>query len=107
MSLAQIFLLHFNLRFPTLRSFEKVMPLLSVCLAALYPLTLLEIFYSVNALHGDKFLSWEEFLERFKVLSGFLVKRLDNTYMFFHPSFREWLIRRDEGESIKFLCDLR
>jgi hypothetical protein len=27
--------------------------------------------------------------------------------MFFHPSFREWLIRRDEGESHKFLCDLR
>lgn len=41
------------------------------------------------------------------MLSGFLVKRLDNTYMFFHPSFREWLIRRDEGESTKFLCDLR
>lgn len=44
---------------------------------------------------------------RFQMLSGFLVKRLDNTYMFFHPSFREWLMRRDEGESTKFLCDLR
>jgi hypothetical protein len=43
----------------------------------------------------------------FQLLSGLLVKRLDNTYMFFHPSFREWLIRRDEGESNKFLCDLR
>ncbi|XP_067012508.1 protein TANC2 isoform X2 [Anabrus simplex] len=106
-SLAQIFLLHFNLRFPTLKSFEKVAPILSVCLAALYPLTLLEIYYSVNALHVDKFLPWDEFLQRFKMLSGFLVKRLDNTYMFFHPSFREWLIRRDEGESNKFLCDLR
>lgn len=41
------------------------------------------------------------------MLSGFLVKRLDDTYMFFHPSFREWLMRRDEGESTKFLCDLR
>lgn len=41
------------------------------------------------------------------MLSGFLVKRLDNTYMFFHPSFREWLMRRDDGESTKFLCDLR
>lgn len=41
------------------------------------------------------------------MLSGFLVKRLDNTYMFFHPSFREWLMRRDEGESTKFLCDYR
>lgn len=41
------------------------------------------------------------------MLSGFLVKRLDDTYMFFHPSFREWLIRRDDSESTKFLCDLR
>ncbi|GLH00293.1 Uncharacterized protein GBIM_06713 [Gryllus bimaculatus] len=106
-SLAQIFLLHFNLRFPTVRSFEKVAPILSVCLAALYPLTLLEIYYSVNAIYVDKFMSWDDFLARFKTLLGFLVKRLDNTYMFFHPSFREWLIRRDEGESNKFLCDLR
>ncbi|XP_048506587.1 protein TANC2 isoform X2 [Athalia rosae] len=106
-SLAQIFLLHFNLRFPTATSFDRVQPLLGVCLAALYPLTLLEIFYSVNALNIDHFVSWQDFLQRFKMLSGFLVKRLDNTYMFFHPSFREWLIRRDEGESTKFLCDLR
>ncbi|CAL7938566.1 unnamed protein product [Xylocopa violacea] len=106
-SLAQIFQLHFNLRFPTAASFDKVQPLLGVCLAALYPLTLPEIFYSVNSLNTDHFVSWEDFLQRFKMLSGFLVKRLDNTYMFFHPSFREWLMRRDEGESTKFLCDLR
>ncbi|XP_012276088.1 protein TANC1 isoform X2 [Orussus abietinus] len=106
-SLAQIFLLHFNLRFPTAASFDKVQPLLGVCLAALYPLTLPEIYYSVNSLYTDNFVSWEDFLQRFKMLSGFLVKRLDNTYMFFHPSFREWLMRRDEGESTKFLCDLR
>ncbi|XP_049811721.1 protein TANC2 isoform X1 [Schistocerca nitens] len=106
-SLAQIFLLHFNLRFPTLRSFEKVTPILSVCLAALYPLTLLEIYYSVNALYTEEFLPWDEFHQRFKLLSGFLVKRLDNTYMFFHPSFREWLVRRDECESSKFVVDLR
>ncbi|XP_075222893.1 zinc-RING finger and ankyrin repeat domain-containing protein rolling pebbles isoform X4 [Lycorma delicatula] len=106
-SLAQIYLLHFNLRFPTVKSFEKVSSILSVCLAALFPLTLLEIYYSVNALCTENFLSWEEFLQRFKNLSGLLVKRLDNTYMFFHPSFREWLIRRDENESNKFICDLR
>lgn len=106
-TLAQIYLLHFNLRFPTVRSFEKVTQILSVCLAALYPLTLLEIYYSVNALLLTKFTPWPEFLQCFKLLSGFLVKRLDNTYMFFHPSFREWLIRRDETESTKFLCDLR
>lgn len=106
-SLAQIFQLHFNLRFPTATSFDKVQPLLGVCLAALYPLTLPEIFYSVNSLNTVHFVSWEDFLQRFKMLSGFLVKRLDDTYMFFHPSFREWLMRRDEGESTKFLCDLR
>lgn len=106
-TLAQIYSLHFNLRFPTVRSFEKVTHILSVCLAALYPLTLVEIYYSVNSLLIDHFLPWNEFLQRFKLLSGFLVKRLDNTYMFFHPSFREWLIRREENESSKFLCDLR
>ncbi|XP_012528978.2 protein TANC2 isoform X3 [Monomorium pharaonis] len=106
-SLAQIFQLHFNLRFPTVASFDKVQSLLAVCLAALYPLTLSEIFYSINSLNIDHFITWDDFLQRFKMLSGFLVKRLDNTYMFFHPSFREWLIRRDEGESTKFLCDYR
>lgn len=106
-TLAQIYLLHFNLRFPTIRSFEKVTHILSVGLSALYPLTLLEIYYSVNSLLVDNFLPWSEFLQRFKLLSGFLVKRLDNTYMFFHPSFREWLIRRDDNEATKFVCDLR
>ncbi|CAH1176220.1 unnamed protein product [Phaedon cochleariae] len=106
-TLAEIYLLHFNLRFPTIRSYEKVIHILSVCLAALYPLTLLEIYYSLNSILVDNFLPWSEFLQRFKLLSGFLVKRLDNTYMFFHPSFREWLIRRDENEPTKFLCELR
>ncbi|XP_063381580.1 protein TANC2 isoform X1 [Cydia fagiglandana] len=106
-SLAQIFLLQFNLRFPTVQSFEKVTHILSVCLAALYPLTLVEIYYSVNSLLVDKFLPWDEFCHRFDSLTDFLVKRIDNTYMFFHPSFREWLMRRDDNESPKFLCDLR
>ncbi|XP_032593584.1 protein TANC2 isoform X3 [Drosophila grimshawi] len=107
-SLAQIFLLHFNLRFPTARSFEQTAPILNVCLAALYPLTLDEIYYSMEALqHGEEPLSWPHFMQRFKLLDGFLIKRLDNTYMFFHSSLREWLMRRDEGESSKFLCDAR
>ncbi|XP_049533516.1 protein TANC2 isoform X2 [Anopheles darlingi] len=132
-SLAQIFLLNFNLRFPTATAYERISNILAVCLAALYPLTLTEIFYSLNALiasestvgdggeqqqrlaaDGDRTepsesssIDWEEFLCRFKTLTGFLVKRIDNTYMFFHPSFREWLLRRDDGESTKFLCDLR
>ncbi|KFB34853.1 AGAP004244-PA-like protein [Anopheles sinensis] len=126
-SLAQIFLLNFNLRFPTATAYDRISNILAVCLAALYPLTLTEIFYSVNALIASEaqngtdaegadangndaptaMIDWDEFLCRFKTLTGFLVKRLDNTYMFFHPSFREWLIRREDGESTKFLCDLR
>ncbi|KAG7298831.1 hypothetical protein JYU34_017281 [Plutella xylostella] len=106
-SLAQIYLLQFNLKFPTVQSFEKVTHILSVCLAALYPLTLVEIYYSVNSLLVDTFLPWDEFCARFECLTDFLVKRIDNTYMFFHPSFREWLIRREDSESPKFLCDLR
>ncbi|KAM7355053.1 zinc-RING finger and ankyrin repeat domain-containing protein rolling pebbles isoform 2-T2 [Cochliomyia hominivorax] len=106
-SLAQIFLLHFNLRFPTSCSFEKAAPILNVCLAALYPLTLNEIYYTICSMKTDEVMPWDEFLQRFKLLDGFLIKRIDNTYMFFHSSFREWLIRRDEGESPKFLCDFR
>lgn len=70
-TLAQIYQLHFNLRFPTTSSFEKVADILSVCLAALYPLTILEIYYSVNALNVDEFISWEAFLQRFKVRRSF------------------------------------
>lgn len=107
-TLSQIFLLNFNMRYPTQSAFDKVSTILSVCLAALYPMTLLEIFHSVNALITEAPLEWNEFLNRFKMLAGFLVKRIDNTYQCFHPSFREWLImRRDDSESSKFLCDLR
>lgn len=107
LTLGEIFLLQFNMRFPTANSFEKAAPILNVCLASLYPMTLQEIFYSISSLKTDDHLQWDEFLQRFKLLDGFLVKRLDNSYMFFHPSFREWLMRRDEKESNSFLCDFR
>ncbi|KAG7163962.1 TANC2-like 2 [Homarus americanus] len=106
-SLNEIFLLLFNLRFPSVRSFEKIQPILNVVLASLNPLTLPEMYHSVNAGLLYKFLSWDEFINCFKVLSSFLVKRLDDTYMLFHPALREWLARRAEGESAKFVCDTR
>jgi hypothetical protein len=31
----------------------------------------------------------------------------DDTVMFYHPLFREWLIRRKDNETTKFLCDPR
>ncbi len=33
--------------------------------------------------------------------------RADDTVMFSHPTLREWLIRRRDFESRKFLCDPR
>jgi len=46
---------------------------------------------------------------RFSSLNGFLVRRSDDTLMFFHPAFRDWLIRRNQNTSkcSKFLCDPR
>ncbi|CAL1529136.1 unnamed protein product [Lymnaea stagnalis] len=106
-NLSEVFLLHFNLKFSSVRAFERVSTILGVCLAALYPLTLEDIFLTVNSGFTHKYISWEDFCQRMNVLVGFLFRRHDNTYMFFHPAFREWLIRRDEADSPKFLCDLR
>ncbi|KAJ8307276.1 hypothetical protein KUTeg_015360 [Tegillarca granosa] len=107
MNISEVFLLRFNLKFPSVRSFEKVSSILSVCLATLYPLTVQEIYQTVNSGFMDRFITWEDFCQRLSVLSGFLFRRNDNTYMFFHPAFREWLIRRDDSDNPKFLCDLR
>lgn len=106
-SLSQVFLLKFNLKFPTTSKFSRVVNVLNICLASLYPLTQSEIFYTLNAMQTQAPVPWSEFVEVCNELSDILVKRSDGTYMFFHPSVREWLIRRDASESAKFLCDNR
>lgn len=86
----------------------QVEDILSTALASLVPLTPVELYNSVNALgHVEIPMQWGEFLMRFSSLSGFLVRRADDTLMFFHPTFREWLVRRKDFESKKFLCDSR
>ena len=52
-------------------------------------------------------MQWGEFLIRFSALSGLLLRRADETVMFFHPSLRDWLIRRDTRTTSKFLCEPR
>jgi len=52
-------------------------------------------------------MQWGEFRIRFSALSGLLLRRADETVMFFHPSLRDWLIRRDTRASSKFLCEPR
>lgn len=106
-NVSEVFLLHFNIKFSSVRAFERVSNILGVCLAALYPLALETIFMTVNAGYTTRYIAWDEFCNRMAVLSVFLYQRRDGSYMFFHPAFREWLIRRDEADTPKFLCDLR
>ncbi|XP_076856887.1 protein TANC2 isoform X12 [Brachyhypopomus gauderio] len=106
-SLAEVYLLQCNMRFPTQSSFERALPLLNVALASLHPLTDEQVYQAINSgsVHGT--LDWEDFQQRVDNLAVFLVRRRDGTRMFVHPSFREWLIWREEGEKTKFLCDPR
>ncbi|XP_049915760.1 protein TANC2 isoform X9 [Epinephelus moara] len=106
-NLAEVYLLQCNMRFPTQSSFERALPLLNVAVASLHPLTDEQIYQAINAGSLQGTLDWEDFQQRVDNLSVFLVKRRDGTRMFVHPSFREWLIWREEGEKTKFLCDPR
>jgi hypothetical protein len=107
-TLSEVFLLQFNIKFPSVRSFEKISPILGICLASLYPLTGEEIFHALNSGFTDRYVTWEDFQQRIGLMSGLLYQRKDGTFVFFHPAFREWLIRRDDPDNTtKFLCDLR
>uniref|UniRef100_A0A8C2I7I1 Tetratricopeptide repeat, ankyrin repeat and coiled-coil containing 2a n=1 Tax=Cyprinus carpio TaxID=7962 RepID=A0A8C2I7I1_CYPCA len=107
-NLAEVYLLQLNMRFPTQSSFERVLPLLNVAVSSLHPLTDEQAYSAVNAsMVRGAAMDWEDFQQRSELLSPFLVKRRDGTRMFIHPSFREWLIWREDGEKTKFLCDPR
>ena len=55
MSLSELFLLEFNLKFASTRSFEKVQDILETALASLVPLTPSELFSSINALTSGNY----------------------------------------------------
>ncbi|XP_059203598.1 protein TANC2-like [Centropristis striata] len=107
-SLAEVYLLQLNMRFPTQSSFQRVLPLLNVTVASLHPLTDQQLFEVVNAgaLTGGT-LHWGEFVHRLEQLSSFLLRRSDGSRMLNHASFREWLMWREEGQDDRFLCDPR
>ncbi|XP_029996218.1 protein TANC2-like isoform X3 [Sphaeramia orbicularis] len=107
-SLAEVYLLQLNIRFPTQSSFQRVLPLLNVTVASLHPLTDQQLFEVVNAgaVIGGA-LQWAEFAQRLEQLSPFLLWRSDGTRMLKHASFREWLVWREEGQDDRFLCDPR
>uniref|UniRef100_UPI00398F2B13 protein TANC1 isoform X2 n=2 Tax=Pristiophorus japonicus TaxID=55135 RepID=UPI00398F2B13 len=106
-SLSELYLLQCNMKFLTHTSFEKALPVLNVALASLHPLTDEQIFQAINAGCVKGELEWGDFQQRMEGLSCFLNKRRDKTRMFCHPSFREWLVWRADGENMDFLCDPR
>ncbi|XP_071475258.1 protein TANC1 isoform X10 [Marmota flaviventris] len=106
-SLSELYLLQCNMKFMTQSAFERALPILNVALASLHPMTDEQIFQAINAGHIQGEQGWEDFQQRMDALSCFLIKRRDKTRMFCHPSFREWLVWRADGESTAFLCEPR
>lgn len=106
-SLAELYQLQCNMKFMTNSAFERSLPILNVALASLHPVTDEQLFQAINAGFIQGELPWEDFQQRMELLSCFLIKRRDKTRMFCHPSFREWLVWRADGESTDFLCDPR
>ncbi|XP_012600707.2 protein TANC1 isoform X3 [Microcebus murinus] len=106
-SLSELYLLQCNMKFMTQAAFERALPILNVALASLHPMTDEQIFQAINAGHIQGEQGWEDFQQRMDALSCFLVKRRDKTRMFCHPSFREWLVWRADGENTAFLCEPR
>ncbi|NWU97114.1 TANC1 protein, partial [Upupa epops] len=106
-SLSELYLLQCNMKFMTISAFERALPILNVALASLHPMTDDQIFQAINAGQVSGELQWEDFSQRMEALSCFLIKRRDKTRMFCHPSFREWLVWRADGENTDFLCEPR
>ncbi|XP_022250289.1 protein TANC2-like isoform X2 [Limulus polyphemus] len=108
-SLSEVYLLSFNLKFTTIKAYERVRPLLQVVLASLCPLSPFQLFNIVNAGFIDQAYTWDDFCQRLDILitNNFLVRRQDQCLMFSHPALREWLQKRGESESPKFLCDIK
>ncbi|RMB92572.1 hypothetical protein DUI87_31026 [Hirundo rustica rustica] len=106
-SLSELYLLQCNMKFMTNSAFERAQPILNVALASLHPMTDDQIFQAINAGQINSEQRWEDFSQRMEALSCFLIKRRDKTRMFCHPSFREWLVWRAEGENTDFLCEPR
>ena len=105
LTLEEVFLLEFNLKFQSNKSFQKISQILSVCLASFEPMTTADIFQSVLSLSVEPDMTWPDFVSRFNSLSGFLVRRGDDSIMFHHSLFRDWLIKRGNSEQNKYFCD--
>merc|ERR1712142_128708 len=106
-NLSEFYQLAFNIKFPSSESFSQVHDILSISLASLQPLNLQELFFIFSALYLKSEVGWNEFNQRYQLISELLVMRQDGSVMCFHPTLRDWLLRKKEGELTKFQCDIR
>ena len=87
MTLSEVFLLAFNLKYPSHEAFLKVKDLICIMTASLRPLTPAELFDCLNALKMEG-LTQQQFDEKMKALSWLVRKRANGTLTFFHPTVR-------------------
>ena len=107
MTLSEVFLLAFNLKYPSHEAFLKVKDLICIMAASLRPLTPAELFDCINALKIEG-LTQDQFDEKMKLLSWLVKRKANGTMVFFHPTVRDWLIgRRSTSDSNGFVCDPR
>ena len=106
-NLSEIYQLAFNLKFSSSESFVHVGDLLSICLASLQPMTLHQLYSAHCALYITPELTWRQFRDQYQTIADILVLRRDGTLMCFHPTIRDWFLRRRLDEGDKFLCDIR
>ena len=85
MTLSEVFLLAFNLKYPSHEAFLKVKDLICIMTASLRPLTSAELFDCINALKMEG-LTQQQFDEKMKALSWLVRKRANGTLTFFHPT---------------------
>jgi hypothetical protein len=106
-SLAEVYMLMFNLRHTTLSTYERVSSIYAVLIASVRPLTLHTVWSICNASRSDEPMDWTEFVDRYTHIRDMLVDNGDNGVTIVYPSLRDWLTRRQDGTSTKFLADIR
>ena len=98
-SLSEIYHLAFNLQFPTGQSYEQISQILSIALVQLQPVNLDTLYTIFSALHVKPEMKWNEFQDKYQLLSDFLVTRQDGSLMLFHSTLRDWLVMSKREES--------
>ena len=110
-NLSEIYQLAFNLKFSSSESFVQVGDILSICLASLQPISLYQLYLAYTSLYVTSEIAWKQFKEKYQTIADILIIRKDGTLMCFHPTMRDWLLRkrgdRDKESEVKFMSDSR